>query len=104
VVVDREVLDEEELLLDGGLEEAEIDHGARTELGGIEFREAILETAEAGEFGVDGETGVFVDAAIVFMEPEGSGLERAGGEITANVFFGDVVEFGVGFKSGGRFG
>jgi hypothetical protein len=104
VVVDSEILDEEEFLFDRGLEEAQIDYGAWAEPGRLEFREAIVETAEPGEFRIDGETSVFVDAAIVFVEPKGGGLERAGGEITANVFFGDAIEFGVRFESGGRLG
>ncbi len=37
VLVDAELADEKELALDGGLEEAEIDGGARPELGEVEF-------------------------------------------------------------------
>jgi hypothetical protein len=91
VIVDREVVNEEDLLPDRGLEQAEIDGGARSELGDIEFGQAIVEAAEARNLGIDGETGVFVDPAVVFVEPERGRLERAGGEITADVFFRDAV-------------
>jgi hypothetical protein len=97
VVVDRDVVNEEKLLLDRSLEQAEIDGGARPEPGDIEFTQAIVEAAKAGDLGIDGEAGVLVDPAVVFVEPEGGGLKRARGEITADVFFRDAVEFGVGF-------
>ena len=103
-VVDREVVDEEELLPDRGLEETEIDDGARAELGEIEFGQSIVEAAQAGNLGVDGEAGVFVDAAVVFVEAERGRLERARGKVATDVFFRDDVELGVRFEGGGRLG
>jgi hypothetical protein len=72
-------VNEEELLLDRGLEEAEIDGRARPELGDIEFGQAIVEAPEAGSLGIDGEASVLIDPAVVFMEPERGCLERARG-------------------------
>jgi hypothetical protein len=97
VVVDRQVVDEEEFFFDGSLEKTEVDRGARAELGDVEFREALLEPVEPGELCVDGEAGVLVNAAIVFVKPESGGLERAGGQIAADVFVRDEIELGVGF-------
>ena len=97
-LVDRQVLHEKQLFSDRGLEEAQIDGGARAELGEIEFLQAIVEATQAGQLGVDGEASVLVDPAIVFVETESGRLERAGGEITANVFVRDDVQLGVGFE------
>ncbi|HSV62521.1 MAG TPA: hypothetical protein VLH83_04185, partial [Chthoniobacterales bacterium] len=97
VLVDPEVANEKEFAFHGGLEEAQIDGGARPEFSEIEFRQAIVEAAQTRQLGVNGETGVFVNAAVVFVKTESGGLERARGEIAADVFVRDVVQFGVGF-------
>lgn len=83
------------------MQEAEVDPRARAQLLEIEFLEAIVEAMQAGQLGVDGEPGVFINAAIVFVETESGRFQRPGGEITANVFLRDDVEFGVGLEGRG---
>jgi hypothetical protein len=103
-LVDRQVLHEEELLPDRRLQEAEADPRARAEFLEIEFLQAIVEAMEAGQLGIDGEPGVFVNAPIVFVKAEGGRFQGAGGEITADVFLRDDIELGIGFERRGRAG
>jgi hypothetical protein len=103
VVVDGEVLEQEKLFLDRGLDEPEIDGGASPEFCDIELCHAIVETAEPRDLGVDGEPGVFVDPAVVFVEAEGSGEKGPGGQVSADIFIRDGVELGIGFEGGGGF-
>ena len=57
----------------------------------------MTETAEPGQLGIDGEARVFVDSAVVFVETESGRVEGSRGEIAANVFVSDAIEFGVRF-------
>jgi hypothetical protein len=59
---------------------------------------------EPGDLGIDGEAGVLVNAAVVFVETQGRGAERARGEITADVFIRDNVQFGVRLEGGSWLG
>ena len=79
------------------MQKTEIDAGARAEFLELEFLEPIIEPSQASELGIDGEPRVLVDAAIVFVETEGSRLKWAGREITADVFIRDDVELRVRF-------
>ena len=97
MLVDAEITDEKQFAFNGGLEHAKIDGGAGPEFGDIEFREAIVEAAEPGQLGVDGEARVFVDPAVVFVKTESGRVKRARGEIAADVFVRDDVQFGVRF-------
>ena len=40
---------------------------------------------------------MLVDAAVVFVKTESGGVKWASGEITADVFVGDEIQFGVRF-------
>jgi hypothetical protein len=97
VLVDRQVVCEKKLLLDRGLQEAEIDRRARAEFGEVEFVQPIVEPFEPRQFGIDRQPRVFADPAIVFVKPEGGGVQRPGREITPNKFIRDVVQLGVRF-------
>jgi hypothetical protein len=59
---------------------------------------------EAGQLGIDGQAGVFIDAAVEFVKTEGGRFQGASGEIAANVFLGNDVELGIGFERRGRAG
>jgi hypothetical protein len=89
-------LREEKLFLDRGLEQPQVDRGPRPELGEIEFFQALIEASQARQLRIDRQPGVFIDAAVVFVEAEVSRMQRARGEITANEFLGDVIELDVG--------
>jgi hypothetical protein len=97
VLVDRQIVCEEKLLLDRGLQETEIDRRARAEFGEVEFVQPIVEPLEPGHFRIDREPRVLADPAIVFMKAESGGLQRPGREITPNKFIRDAVQFGVRF-------
>jgi hypothetical protein len=92
VLVDGQVLREKKLLLDRGLKKAEINCGARTELGQIEFFQPFIESFQTRQLGIDRQPCVFADPAIVFMKTQGGGVQRPGCEVPANEFIRDVIQ------------
>ena len=97
MLVDGQVLHEKKLLLDRGLEEPEIDCGARPEFGQVEFFQPIIESSQARQLRIDRQPRVFADPAVVFMKTQGGGVQRPGREVAANEFIRDDVELCVRF-------
>ena len=63
-----------------------IDRIARAELFEIEFFQPIVEPLQARKLGVDRQSRVVIDLAVVFMETESDSLERPRGQVALDVF------------------
>ena len=91
----RHVLNEKKLTADRRLQNAQIDRIARAEFFEIEFFQPIVEPLQARKLGVDRQSRVVIDLAVVLMETQSNSLERPRGQVTLDEFLGDAVEIGV---------
>ena len=82
----------EELVLDGCAQETQIDRGARAELARIEFLKAFVEAFQTRELRVNRGAAVVPELAVVFVKAKCDRFQGPRGEITGNVFFGQLVE------------
>ena len=61
---------------------------ACTQFGWIELGQAIIKPPEPGKLGIQRQTAVIADFAVVLVETEAGSLQRVGCEIRFNVFLG----------------
>ena len=82
----RHVLDEKKLTADRRLQNAQIDRIARAEFFEIEFFQPIVEPLQARKLGVDRQSRVVIDLAVVLMETQSDSLERPRGQVAFDEF------------------
>src|SRR5262249_39219104 len=92
---DRHVLHLKQISLYRCLQHSKIDGLTRAQFFWIKFGQAIVEPTEPGKFGVQSETAVIADFAIILMETESGSLQRVSSEIRLYVFLGYRFVFGV---------
>ena len=77
------------------MKDAKVDGLTRTQILGIKLRQAIVESPEPGKFGVQRETAIIADFAIILMKAESGSLQRVSSEIRLNIFLGYGFVFGI---------
>src|SRR5262249_43436423 len=92
---DRHVLHFKETSLHRCLKNSKVDGLTRTQILGIKLGQAIVESAEPGKFGIQRETTIIADFAIILMKAESRSLQRVSSEIRLNIFFSYGLVFGI---------
>src|SRR5207245_3183176 len=85
---DRHVLHFKDISLHRCLKNSKVNGLTRTQILGIKLRQAIVESAEPGNFGVQRQTTIIADFAIILMKAESGSLQRVSSEIRLNIFLG----------------
>ena len=81
-----------ELAGDGAEQKAPVEIGSLAKLARIHFLELALETLQALDLGIDRESGVIRNLAVIFVQPESDSERRPRGEIASGEIERDLLE------------
>jgi len=90
------ILKFEELVCNGGLQDAQVDSIARIQFLGLEFPQPVIKTAETLQFGIEGKPAEIIRPAIIFMKTKPGGEKGPRVQVTFYEFFRHCAEIGIG--------